>query len=179
MADVVNPAATGGAGTHFEHRVDAFFLGLFLTRGIPPFMPQCIIEAVHLQSGHLGWATGSCSGRSTRTGCGGTASCDAGEDRFRTECKRRSVRHDVHSGMAGLHYDRSVSIRHATSLSLSLIRHHKNYSTGYGACWTARGPRWMRRIFCVEWVWTGIGVSRRKITARQFARSWMRQKEIR
>lgn len=57
MANPVNPKATGGAGTHFEHRVDAFFLAQLLTRGVAPFLPRCVVEGVHLQSGHLMWAT--------------------------------------------------------------------------------------------------------------------------
>lgn len=54
---VASPEATGQAGAFFEQHVDAAFLALLLVRGVPPFMLRAELTEVHLQAGHLGWAT--------------------------------------------------------------------------------------------------------------------------
>jgi hypothetical protein len=57
MTTAASPEATGHAGPFFEQHVDAAFLALLLVRATPPFMLQCELAEVHLQAGHLGWAT--------------------------------------------------------------------------------------------------------------------------
>ena len=52
-----SPLATGGAGTTFEQHVGAMFLGLLLTRGIPPVFRDCQVDEVSFQTRHLGWNT--------------------------------------------------------------------------------------------------------------------------
>ena len=54
---VSSPASTGGAGTSFEQHVDAYWLALLLVRGIPPILHDCTVDAVHMQTEHLGWHT--------------------------------------------------------------------------------------------------------------------------
>ena len=54
---VASPAATGGAGEQFEQHVAALALGLLLVRGTPPVLIDTSVVEVHLQTGHLGWAT--------------------------------------------------------------------------------------------------------------------------
>lgn len=56
-SEVVNPAASGGAGTDFQSKVGAACLTLLLTRGAPFFLENCAVTAVHFQSGFLGWRT--------------------------------------------------------------------------------------------------------------------------
>lgn len=64
---VTSPEATGEAGAFFEQHVDAAFLAFLLVRGRPPFLLDARLSELHLQSGHLGWATddlllvGACS----------------------------------------------------------------------------------------------------------------------
>ena len=55
--NIPSPLATGGAGTTFEQHVGAMFLGLLLTRGIPPVYQDCQIDEVSFQTRHLGWNT--------------------------------------------------------------------------------------------------------------------------
>ena len=55
--NISSPLATGGAGTTFEQHVGAMFLGLLLTRGIPPVFRDCQIDEVSFQTRHLGWNT--------------------------------------------------------------------------------------------------------------------------
>ena len=55
--NIASPAATGGAGTIFEHQVGAVFLGLLLTRGIPVVFKDCQVEEVGFQTQRLGWET--------------------------------------------------------------------------------------------------------------------------
>lgn len=52
-----SPAATGDRGGSFEQLVDVCYLTYLLTQGTPPFMRGGTLEEVHLQSGHLDWAT--------------------------------------------------------------------------------------------------------------------------
>ena len=52
-----SPAATGDRGGSFEQLLDVCYLTYLLTQGTPPFMRGGILEELHLQSGHLGWAT--------------------------------------------------------------------------------------------------------------------------
>lgn len=54
---VSSPASTGGAGTTFEHHVDAYWLGQLLVQGIPPILLDCRVTEVHMQTRHLGWHT--------------------------------------------------------------------------------------------------------------------------
>ena len=54
---VSSSASTGGAGTFFEQHVDAYWLALLLVRGIPPILHDCTVDAVHMQTEHLGWHT--------------------------------------------------------------------------------------------------------------------------
>lgn len=54
---VSSPASTGGAGTFFEQHVNAYWLALLLVRGIPPVLHDCTVDAVHMQTEHLGWHT--------------------------------------------------------------------------------------------------------------------------
>ena len=55
--NIASPAATGGAGTTFEHQVGAVFLALLLTRGIPAVFKDCQVEEVGFQTQRLGWET--------------------------------------------------------------------------------------------------------------------------
>ena len=55
--NIASPAATGGAGTIFEHQVGAVFLALLLTRGIPVVFKDCQVEEVGFQTQRLGWET--------------------------------------------------------------------------------------------------------------------------
>ena len=55
--NIASPAATGGAGTTFEHQVGAVFLALLLTRGIPAVFKDCQVEEVAFQTQRLGWET--------------------------------------------------------------------------------------------------------------------------
>ena len=55
--NIASPAATGGAGTTFEHQVGAVFLALLLTRGIPVVFKDCQVEEVGFQTQRLGWET--------------------------------------------------------------------------------------------------------------------------
>ena len=52
-----SPVATGGKGTLFEQHVGAFFLGLFLTKGVPPCFTDSYVSGVHLQTRNDGWYT--------------------------------------------------------------------------------------------------------------------------
>jgi len=54
---VSSPVSTGGAGTFFEHHVDAYWLAQLLVRSIPPILLDCSVVEVHLQTEHLGWHT--------------------------------------------------------------------------------------------------------------------------
>ena len=54
---VSSSASTGGAGTFFEQHVDAYWFALLLVRGIPPILHDCTVDAVHMQTEHLGWHT--------------------------------------------------------------------------------------------------------------------------
>lgn len=56
-ASVASPAATGQAGGAFEQHVDALFLSLLLVRGLPPILKDAMVEEVHFQNAHAGWAT--------------------------------------------------------------------------------------------------------------------------
>ena len=55
--NIASTAATGGAGTTFEHQVGAVFLALLLTRGIPAVFKDCQVEEVAFQTQRLGWET--------------------------------------------------------------------------------------------------------------------------
>ena len=55
--NIPSPLAAGGAGTTFEQHVGAMFLGLLLTRGIPPVFRDCQIDEVSFQTRYLGWNT--------------------------------------------------------------------------------------------------------------------------
>lgn len=55
--DVASPAATGQAGGAFEQHVDALFLSLLLVRALPPILKEAVVEEVHFQNEHAGWAT--------------------------------------------------------------------------------------------------------------------------
>ena len=55
--NIASPAATGGAGTTFEHQVGAVFLALLLTRGLPAVFKDCQVEEVGFQTQRLGWET--------------------------------------------------------------------------------------------------------------------------
>ena len=55
--NIPSSLATGGAGTTFEQHVGAMFLGLLLTRGIPPVFRDCQVDEVSFQTRHLGWKT--------------------------------------------------------------------------------------------------------------------------
>jgi len=57
MSQLASPAATGGAGPDFETRVGAALLATLLVKGSPLALGSGTLDAVHLQSGHLGWAT--------------------------------------------------------------------------------------------------------------------------
>jgi hypothetical protein len=54
---ISSPAATGGAGTHFEHHVAAYWLAQLLVSGIPPILVDSRVAEVHLQTERLGWQT--------------------------------------------------------------------------------------------------------------------------
>ena len=55
--NIASPAATGGAGTTFEHQVGAVFLTSLLTCGIPVVFKDCQVEEVAFQTQRLGWKT--------------------------------------------------------------------------------------------------------------------------
>ena len=50
VVNVSSPAATGGAGTVFEHHVDAYWLALLLVSGIPPILIDNIVSEVSFQT---------------------------------------------------------------------------------------------------------------------------------
>jgi hypothetical protein len=52
-----SPKATGAAGVFFEQHVGAFFLGLLLTKGIPPCFTDAYVSEVHFQTKNKGWNT--------------------------------------------------------------------------------------------------------------------------
>ena len=54
---VPSPAATGGAGEHFEQQIDAFALALLLVGAVPPVLTNTSTDQVSLQTRHLGWLT--------------------------------------------------------------------------------------------------------------------------
>jgi hypothetical protein len=54
---ISSPAATGGAGTHFEQHVAAYWLAQLLVNGIPPILVNSRVVEVHLQTERLGWHT--------------------------------------------------------------------------------------------------------------------------
>lgn len=54
LNEAVSPAATGGEGTIFEHKVGAVCLATLLTGGQPFFLEAASLREVHLQTGHQG-----------------------------------------------------------------------------------------------------------------------------
>jgi hypothetical protein len=54
---ISSPASTGGAGSHFEHHVAAFWLAQLLVNGIPPVLVNSRVAQVHFQTERLGWHT--------------------------------------------------------------------------------------------------------------------------
>jgi hypothetical protein len=54
---VSSPAATGGAGTVFEHHVGAYWLAQLLVSGIPPILIDTTVSEVSFQTERLGWNT--------------------------------------------------------------------------------------------------------------------------
>src|SRR4051794_27675721 len=57
ISGISSPAATGGAGTVFEHHVGAYWLAQLLVGSIPPVLHDCAVAEVHFQTGRLGWHT--------------------------------------------------------------------------------------------------------------------------
>lgn len=49
--------ATGQAGAFFEQHVGAYFLSLLAVKAIAPVVADSVLDAVHFQTGHLGWST--------------------------------------------------------------------------------------------------------------------------
>src|SRR5271166_1590282 len=54
---ISSPAATGGAGTHFEQHVAAYWLAQLLVNGIPPILVNSGVVEVHFQTERHGWYT--------------------------------------------------------------------------------------------------------------------------
>ena len=54
---VSSTTSTGGAGIFYEQHVNAYWLALLLTKGIPPILIDCTVNKVCMQTEHRDWKT--------------------------------------------------------------------------------------------------------------------------
>ena len=57
MAEISNPASTGGSGTNFEIKVQAIFIASMITRAPCPCLPEGNIEKLYFQVRRMGFQT--------------------------------------------------------------------------------------------------------------------------